>query len=136
MWIVGNSVINLWVKKMSDTCNSFYLKAYRIHIYVDTLRAIGSPNRICFMLDNDFKNLAIIPYNKRDFKSHSVSDGVYNGSHCLEISSFPLCQLLMKRYNWDYNHSYRIIGRVGSINNGQKAVIFRLEEANQINNIQ
>ncbi len=33
---------------MSNYYISFYLKAYRIHIFVDALRAIGSTKRICF----------------------------------------------------------------------------------------
>ena len=121
---------------MSDVRISFYLKAYRIHVHIDTLREIGSPNRICFLLDNDVKNLAIIPYYKRDFKSHSVSHDVYTRHHGLEISSFPLCQLLSKRFAWDYNQSYRILGRIGIINNGQKAAIFNLKKASQIHDIQ
>lgn len=75
---------------MSNYYISFYLKAYRIHIFVDALRAIGSPKRICFLIDNGMKHLAVIPYSTRDFKSHGVPDDVYNGSTGLEISSFSL----------------------------------------------
>lgn len=114
---------------MYNTCISFYLKAYRIHVYIDTLRALGSPSRICFMLDNEVSNMAIVSYNKRDFRSHKVSGDVYSGNHSLEISSFPLCKLVAARHKWDINRSYRIIGKVETIENGQKAVVFNLEKA-------
>ena len=114
---------------MSNYYISFYLKAYRIHIFVDALRAIGSPKRICFLIDNDMKRLAVIPYSARDFKSHGVPDDVYNGSTGLEISSFPLCQLLSTKYKWRLNQSYRISGKAGKYSMDQKAVVFDLEKA-------
>ena len=91
---------------MSNYYISFYLKAYRIHIFVDALRAIGSPKRICFF---------------------------YNGSTGLEISSFPLCQLLSTKYKWNANQSYRISGKVSNYSMGQKVVVFDLESAEIIN---
>ena len=120
-------------RKMSNYYISFYLKAYRIHIFVDALRAIGSPKRICFLVDNDMKHLAVIPYSTRDFKSHGVPDDVYNGSTGLEISSFPLCQLLSTKYKWNANQSYRISGKVSNYSMGQKVVVFDLESAEIIN---
>lgn len=118
---------------MSNYYISFYLKAYRIHIFVDALRAIGSPKRICFLIDNGMKHLAVIPYSTRDFKSHGVPDDVYNGSTGLEISSFPLCQLLSTKYKWNANQSYRISGKVNNYSMGQKVVVFDLESAEIIN---
>ena len=93
---------------MSNSYISFYLKAYRIHVFTDTLRAIDSPKRICFLVDKDIKHLAI------------------------EISSFPLCQLISKKLNWEFNCSYRVLGKVGKISGGQKAVVFDLTNAETI----
>ena len=118
---------------MSNHYISFYLKVYRIHIYVDVLRAIGSPKRICFLLDDDMKQLAITPYSTRDFKSHSVPNNVYHGSTGLEISSFPLCHLLSAKHNWNINHSYRFSGRLSNNGTGKKAIVFNLEKAEIIN---
>ncbi|MEE1046445.1 MAG: hypothetical protein U0M60_03365, partial [Clostridia bacterium] len=117
---------------MSNSYISFYLKAYRIHVFTDTLRAIDSPKRICFLVDKDIKHLAITPYHMRDLKSHSVPDDVYSGSNSLEISSFPLCQLISKKLNWEFNCSYRVLGKVGKISSGQKAVVFNLTYAEKI----
>ena len=110
---------------MSNSYISFYLKAYRIHVFTDTLRAIDSP-------DKDIKHLAITPYHMRDLKSHNVPDDVYSGSNSLEISSFPLCQLISKKLNLEFNCSYRVLGKVGKISSGQKAVVFDLKNAEKI----
>ena len=40
---------------MSETFLSFYLKANRIHVFVDALREIGQPTNICFMVGPDGK---------------------------------------------------------------------------------
>ena len=55
---------------MADVYISFYLKANRIHIFMDTLRSIGSPQRICFMIEENGRTLLIAPYAQKDFKSH------------------------------------------------------------------
>lgn len=114
---------------MNDTYISFYLKAYRIHVFVNSLRGIGSPSRICFMISGDGKNLLVKPYPKRDFKSHSVPDKVYKGEGGLDISSFKLCGLIAQMQHWDGNHSYRIPGTVFS---EKKIAIFDLTKAEVI----
>lgn len=111
---------------MDVTYISFYLRAGRIHVFVDALRAIGSPDRICFMIDDDGKHLMIIPYNKRDFKSHKVPKKVYEGQSSLEISSMKFCKLISGMKNWDNSHSYRIPGEIKKTIN---AAVFNLEEA-------
>ena len=97
---------------MVETYISFYLKVYRIHVFLDVLRGIGSPRRICFMISGDGKNLMVTPYPKRDLKSHSVPDRVYLGERGLDISSYKLCSLIANMYDWDTERSYRIRGRV------------------------
>ncbi|MCI6594004.1 MAG: hypothetical protein MSJ87_01955 [Firmicutes bacterium] len=51
-------------EQVADTNISFYLKASRIHIFIDALRGLGSPSRICFMIDELGKILLITPYRK------------------------------------------------------------------------
>ena len=105
---------------------SFYLKANRIHIFINALRGIGSPKRICFMMDESGNTLILSPYDKRDFKSHRVPEKVYSGSESLEISSYKLCRLLASSHDWDISRSYRIPGKiVPSLN----VVIFQLDKA-------
>lgn len=117
---------------MSEVKISFYLKEYRIHVHMDTLRAIGSPKRIGFLIHKDFDKFAVIPYAKRDFKSHSVPDEVYSGSMSLEISSFPMCRMLSSHLNWQVGCSYRVSGCISGTASEKKVAVFKLTDAVQI----
>ena len=95
---------------MVNTYISFYLNSNRIHVFTVALRGIGSPNRICFMLDQDGNRLLLLPHAKKDFVSHRVPEVVYRGADSLDISSKKLCRLLAARHNWDVSRSYRVPG--------------------------
>ena len=114
---------------MQDSHISFYLKARRIHVFVDALRGIGSPSRICFMIDESGKALLIAPHEKRDFISHAVPPEAYKGAGGLEVSSMGLCQIIAQLHHWDTNRSYRIPGTVYP---EKEVAIFRLTEAEVI----
>ena len=114
---------------MGDTYISFYLRANRVHIFVDALRSIGSPKFICFLLNEKNKTLAVIPYKKKDFRSHRVSPDVYDGTDGMEVCSMKLCQIISNLYDWDSDHSYRIPGFVLK---DHSAAIFNLRQAEVI----
>lgn len=114
---------------MNETYISFYLRVNRIHLFIDSLRKIGSPSRICFMLGEDGMSLLVAPYTKRDFKSHFVPPEVYAGSDSLEINSYKFCRILARIHGWDPKHSYRVPGRVYP---EQSMVIFDLQGAQRI----
>ena len=114
---------------MQKSYISFYLKVNKIHIYVDTLRRLGSPSRICFMTDANCRALLITPYEKHDLKSHPVPPEVYNGTGCMEVSSIKLCQILSKVHHWDLTKSYRVPGIMISEKN---AALFNLKSAEYI----
>ena len=114
---------------MQATYISFYLKANRIHIFVDALRGIGSPSRICFMLEESGETLLIAPHDKRDFKSHRVPSEVYSGTGGMEVSSMKLCRILADLHHWDLSRSYRVPGKVYP---ESKAAVFKLTEATLI----
>ena len=44
---------------MNDTYISFYLRANRIHIFVDALRGIRHPKYICFMIEENGKKMIV-----------------------------------------------------------------------------
>ena len=111
---------------MNDICISFYLKAGRIHIFTETLRCIGNPKRICFMIAADGQSLLMCAYGKRDFKSHKVPRDVYNGRRSLEISSRRLCEILAGVHNWDMKYSYRV---PGVILKDRQSLLFPLTKA-------
>ncbi len=115
---------------MSDTSISFYLRANRIHIFVEALRSIGSPSRICFMISEDGEKLLITAYRKKDLRSHKVPGSVYMGRSSFEVSSWRLCSLLTSTQGWIKDHSYRIPGTVYT---KQRVVVFQLSRAKDIN---
>ena len=114
---------------MQETFISFYLKANRIHIFVDALRGLGSPSRICFMIEENGETLLIAPYEKRDFKSHGVPKEVYSGTGGMEVSSMKLCRIIAGLHKWDTSRSYRVPGKVYA---EKKVAIFSLKEAELI----
>ena len=97
---------------MDRTYISFYLNANRIHIFIEALRGIGSPKRICFMIDQDGNRLLMLPHAKKDFISHGVPQSVYAGKESLEICSKKLCRILAGQHNWDVARSYRVPGLI------------------------
>ena len=111
---------------MQETYISFYLKENRIHLFVDSLRELGSPSRICFMLEKSGKKLMVAPYEKRDFKSHAVPPDVYNGTNSMEVSSMKLCRIIADLHHWDLSRSYRIPGEIHA---ECKVAIFHLTKA-------
>lgn len=97
---------------MGEVYISFYLKSCRIRVFLEALRGIGCPRRVCFMISPSGRSLALSPYQKRDFKSHEVPDEVYRSGRPFEISSSRLCSALAELYSWDMTHSYRVRGKL------------------------
>lgn len=115
---------------MVSTYISFYLNSNRIHVFVDALRGIGSPNRICFMIEPDGKRILMLPHTKKDFISHGVPLAVYSGTDSLKISSKKLCRIFAGQHNWDLSRSYRVPGVVIT----EKCVaVYDLTKAEMIN---
>ena len=117
------------VKTVNDTYMSFYLRANRVHIFVDALWKIGQPKYICFMIEENGKTLVMAPYPKKDFYSHRVPPGVYNGSKSMEVCSLRLCRILADLYAWDLDASYRV---PGTIIQRKNIAMFYLDEAEVI----
>ena len=114
---------------MSKTHLSFYLKANRIHLFVDALRLIGSPANICFMIGENGKTLILKPYPKKDFHSHRVSAEVYKGKRSMEISSLRLCRIMAEMQQWNTSCSYRVSGVIMP---RQQICVFYLDQAEPI----
>ena len=114
---------------MNDSNISFYLRANRIHVFVDALRGIGSPRFICFMLDETGRTLAITPYPRKDYHSHRVPQSVYQGEKGMEVSSLRLCRIISNLYKWNQDASYRVPGTVFP---KQRIAVFYLDSAEVI----
>ena len=111
---------------MINTYISFYLREYRIHLFLDSLRGIGSPSFVQFLVNQSGTSLAMMPAEKKGFKSHRVPPGAYYGQKKMEINSMGLCKLIASQYGWDSNNSYRVPGVVSP---QQKAAVFDLSQA-------
>lgn len=111
---------------------SFYFYQYRVHVFMDVLRGMGNPSRICFMIDLSGNRLMIVPYKKRDFKSHFVSQKVYADNTGLEISSMKLCKIISRLHNLDEDESYRFPGVVDA---RKRTAIFDLTKPQAIRQI-
>ena len=114
---------------MSQSFISIYLRSNQILVFVDVLKEIGSPQRVCFMLSQDGKSLLLMPYEKRDLKSHSVPSEVYRGRGDYRINSYKLCHILAEKHHWDLQRSYRVPGKMYP---GKQLVVFDLESASVI----
>ena len=112
--------------KMNETYISFYLRYNRIHVFTNALREIGEPSRICFMIGENGHSLLMVPYKKRDFRSHYVPRDVYNGCDSMEINSMKLCRIIAFIHNWDVRKSYRVPGRIFP---DEQVAIFNLDSA-------
>ena len=95
---------------MSGVHISFYLRTNRIHIFTETLRCIGCPKRICFLISADGRFLLMRPHADRDLRSHKIPQSVYDGRRSFELSSWRLCGILAALHRWDLACSYRVPG--------------------------
>ena len=114
---------------MNETYISFYLRSNRIHVFTNALREIGEPSRICFLIGENGHSLLMIPYRKRDFRSHRVPRDVYTGCDSMEINSMKLCRIIAFIHKWDLGQSYRVPGRIFT---DEQMVIFNLDRASII----
>lgn len=105
---------------------SFYLRSNRLHVFVSALKELGSPSRICFLLDKDGNRLLILPYDKHDFVSHAVPRKLYLGSSSMEIHSQKLCSVIADKHGWDLSKSYRVPGTVFK---DKRAAVYYLAKA-------
>lgn len=106
---------------------SIFMKAGCIRVSASDLEKIGSPRRICFMVDEDMHHLIISPYDKVDLKSHYVSPEVYVSTRYMRVYSKKLCCMLYEKCGWEKCVSYKLTGNL--VNN---KVLFNLADAIQI----
>lgn len=113
---------------------SFYLRSSTIHIHQHTLNGLNNPLFIGFMINNDYKTLAVIPREKKDFYSVRLRADRTKRKNIAEVRSQKICLLLMRMNGWNPHSSYRVYGRLFS---QQKIVVFDFSSAEVIceNNI-
>ena len=109
-----------------DTYISFYLGIGRIHVFCNTVRVIGSPPFIRFLLEQSGSTMLMEPYDRKGFQSLRVPKAVYGKTGKMEFRSAAFCRLLAGKLGWNITCSYRIPGRILP---KQKLVIFDLTGA-------
>ena len=107
---------------------SFYLSSFRIHVFSKTIHDIGNPPFIRFLMKDDGQSIIMEAYHNKDFRSHRVNKRTDNRGGT-EISSMPLCLLLINKLHWEEGKSYRIPGKSYP---AQKLAVFDLTAAELI----
>ena len=92
----------------NNTHISFYLSSYRIHIFRETIQAIGNPGYVRFLVNREAGSMILQACGRKMPTSHKVVTDCAGG---MEIKSFPFCSVLAKEMNWNDTFSYRIPGQ-------------------------
>lgn len=95
----------------SGTHISFYLRVGTIHIHRSTIRALGNPAFIRFLISDDGTTLLVQSYHKKDFRSFRVPESINDEIGRVQIHSKGLCAVFVKRFGWQPDLSYRIPGK-------------------------
>ena len=100
------------VKAMTDnTYISLYGKCGKIHIFKQTIRAIGQPKFIRFRINPDGRIL-LEPYHKITLTSFRVPKDLDEMTTTMEVSTTALIRIIFQEFNFDLTRSYRIGGYV------------------------
>lgn len=113
----------------NNTYISFYLNDSTIRIFKTTVRAIGTPPFLQFLIHPDGQSMVMQPCETRSFTTIRVPKNLYSDTGKTQAYSKGLCRLLANKLNWDIKSSYRIPGRLIP---HQKIVIFDLSKATAI----
>lgn len=90
---------------------SFYLRSATIHVHRSTIRSLGNPPFIRFLISEDGRTLLVQAYTKKDFQSFRIPQPINDEIGRVQIHSKRLCELLQLRLGWDGKCSYRIPGK-------------------------
>lgn len=91
---------------------SLSLKRRRILIYKETLRSIGAPQNIRFLLNMKKKRIAVQACEAIDRDSFTVPDLNTMKDAQYEITSITFVRMVYKLAGWSENLTYRIMGTV------------------------
>lgn len=91
---------------------SISLKRRRILVYKETLRSIGAPQNIRFLLNTKKKRIAVQACEAIDRDSFTVPDISLMGDTQFEITSITFARMLYNLSGWNEDLTYRIMGTV------------------------
>lgn len=101
----------------------------KVHIALDAIRALGQPNYIRFMLNQNGTSMVMEPYHKLELQSIRVPKDIDQNLRKCRFGCIRLCRLLAYALGWDDKTTYRIPGKIIP---AQKIVIFDMTKATNI----
>lgn len=108
---------------------SFSMKRRRLLIYRSTLRGIGMPKNIRFLLNIKMKKIAVQACEAIDRDSFKVPPLEQGTKEQFEITSINFLNMLYKIAGWKRDCTYRLYGQAYPDN---RLVEFRLDDADVI----
>lgn len=114
----------------NETNISFYLNRCRIHIFKKAIEGIGNPKYIRFRIKPDGTSLVMEQYDRKTLRSLKVPVSDDTSRWDMEVSSKSMCMLLAETFGWDIKKSYRVPGKIYSM---QNIVVFDITAAYCIN---
>ncbi len=114
---------------MADECRtgiSFSMKRRRVLIYRSTLRSLGTPRNIRFLLNMKKQRVAVQACEAIDRDSFKVPEFADGSKDQYEINSVNFMNVLYRLAEWDREKTYKIEGMVYPDN---RLVEFRLQNA-------
>lgn len=94
-----------------NTYISLYGKSGKIHIFKDTIRAIGQPRFVRFRINPDGR-LLLEPYNRITLTSFRVPKNLDDIDAQMEVSTTALIRVIYREFGFNPSKSYRINGVV------------------------
>jgi len=108
---------------------SFSMKRRRVLIYRSTLRCLGQPQSIRFLLNMKCRRVAVQACEIIDRDSFKVPQYENGSKDQYEITSISFLNMIYKIAEWNLNQTYRIYGTSYP---GNRLVEFDLEDAEVI----
>ena len=90
----------------------FDIHRYVIRIHRTTIKALGNPKFILFLVNPTDKSFAIIPTNTDDKKGHRLNYDTMKKGHSCELYSRPLIKSIYSLFpEWNTGEKYIIDGK-------------------------
>lgn len=112
---------------------SLSLKRGRLLIYYATIRALGDPGFIRFLVNSKERHLAVQTCEEIDGNNFKVPTHVPGEDYCFEICSTQFVSILYKTCGWDPDKTYMVYGKLHA---KHRLVDFDLNTAREISSDQ
>lgn len=108
---------------------SFSLKRGRLLVYHATIKALGEPDYIRFLVNSKKHHLAVQCCEEIDGNNFRVLAAEPGEEYKFEISSIQFLSIIYKTCNWDQDRTYMVYGE---LHPKHRLVDFNLDTAREI----